>query len=247
MWNLRFAIELAFVLSVFLLTGCSTSKALARQKLDRLQAEKTQMEGVKGYLASGPSLTGPGTVNLFLSVDALNTLLAGLDGAEMPIPGISNAVLHLKTIRTDFSYGYPSLIVDALAIKEDAGITLQAIVVAELDSKVNPKNPDELTMHVHLVSLVPQASWSIFDFKLRGFVRDLAQVKIQDKFDSLAEFKLPLSQGFGLPLPAKTIPMALPGMVGNMITPDLSLHTKVSVEYVLVLPDGLHVHGHVAM
>jgi hypothetical protein len=247
MRNLQFTAELTLVLFVFLLTGCSTSKALARQKLDRLQAEKAQIQAVKSYLAPAPELTGPGSVNLFLSVDALNTVLAGLDGAEMPIPGISNAVLHLKTVRTDFSYGYPSLTVDALAVKEDAGITLQAVVVAELESRVDPRSPDELKMRVRLVSLVPQARWGVFDFKLRGFVRDLTQVKIQDKFDSLAEFKLPLSQGFRLPLPARSIPMALPGMMGNLNIPDLTRQARVSVDQVLVLPDGLHVHGQVAM
>ncbi|QIM52727.1 hypothetical protein [Hydrogenophaga crocea] len=146
--------------------------------------------------------------------------------------------------------GYPLLNIDATAKKEGLDAELTVVGVARLMSTIVPSaagKPPQLELTIHVDSLVPRAKWGFFDFGIRGFVRDLAQVRFNNELRTAGVIRIPVEVDIPLKVPAKQTPISFTGANAAVDTPDLSMHGKVSVTKVIVLPDGLHVYGQVSV
>lgn len=234
-----------------LLAGCDTEDELLKQRLDVARAEEAALQDLKATLAQdAPSLEGPGSVNIFLSDDVINGVLTAADGAVVRVPDLKGVTIKIKAIRTEFKMGYPLLKVDATAAKEGLAAELEVVGAARLMPTIVPGTagkPTQLELKVHVDSLVPRAKWGPFDFAMSGFVRDLAQVKVNDQLRTVGIIRLPIDSDIPLKVPARQTPVSFTGATATVSTPDLSLNGKASVSKVIVLPDGLHIHGQVSV
>jgi hypothetical protein len=229
------------------LCGCNTEDQLAQQQLESLRAEAVGLKDLQAYLATKPNFSGPGAVNIFLSTQVINSILAGADGVAIPLPSAPDASVTLKKVRAAFRYGYPLLSVDAVASKKGVPATLTAIVVAKLEPYIDPQNPKELLLRIRLESIVPSVQWSIFDFKIRGLVQDLAKVELTDQLRTLGVIRVPIAQTIPINVPASETPFSFTGASGVVQLPNLSMSANASVKRVITLPDGLHVIGQLSL
>lgn len=230
------------------LAGCDTEEALLKQRLEVLKAEEAALQSLKATLAAGDTkpLEGPGKVSLFLSDDVINGVLKGADGVSVPLPEVKDASITVNSIRTDFKLGYPLLKIDATAKKGD--FALSVVGVARLIPAVlapEAGKPAQLELKIHVDSLVPRAQWGIFDFRIQGFVRELAHVTINDKLRAAGVIRFPVETNIPLNVPAKQTTVSFTGATVAVSTPDLSLNGKATITNVIALPDGLHVYGQV--
>ncbi|AQH00430.1 hypothetical protein A9R05_15630 [Burkholderia sp. KK1] len=231
-----------------LLAGCNTDDELAQQKLDMLTAEADSLQALKNDLNShmpggAAVLEGPGTVSIFVSKNLLDSGLKGMAGVVMPIPDVPNATLTIKSVTAELKLGFPLVTVDAEATKKDIGLTLRVVGTARLETKIDPAVPPQLTVSLRLEELVPRAQWGIFDFEVRGFVKDLINAKASKKLGEVAKFQVPIATDIPLALPARQMPVSFPGVNAVVTTPAMAVTGQVVVSRVLVLPDGIHVYG----
>lgn len=237
--------------SILLLTGCDTEEELLKQRFEILKAEETSLQGLKVALSpSNDPLEGPGKVSLFLSVDTINEVLKGADGAIVNLAEVKSASVKVNSIRTDFRLGYPLLSIDATARKEGSDAELTLVGVARLLPKIIAQadgKPTLLEIKIYVESLVPRAKWGWFEFEIGGFIRDLAQVKLSDEFRTVGVIRIPVDTDIPLNVQAKQTPAQFPGANATISTPDLSINGKATIEKVIVLPDGLHVYGKASM
>lgn len=235
----------ALLAPCLLLAGCDTEAALLRQKLDVLEAEEAALRQLRTDLAAAGTLEGAGTASVFLGKDLINEVLAGAEGAVIPVPGVNGATLSLRSLRTDFRLGFPLVRIEAVALKQGLDAQLELVGAARLEPVVEPGDPAHLNLHVHVDSLVPKASWGLLQFQVGGFVRDLVQLQVGAEARRIASVRVPISTDLPFAMPAKQTPVSFKGVHATVSTPALSVQTKAAVTRVLALPDGLHVYGQV--
>jgi hypothetical protein len=160
---------------------------------------------------------------------------------------VKGATLTIQSIKTDLRFGLAGLDIQATATKPDLGATVDVSLLARLDPVIDANDPGKLTLRVYVESLVPRASWGIFDFKVGGFVRDLLQVKLANELATMPAIVIPVMSKIPLTLPAKDTPVAFAGAKGTVHSPALSLDVTLGVSRMLFLPDGLHIFGTVAI
>lgn len=248
MRRLRLAAAVALPCAL-VLAGCDTDEELLKQRFEILKAEETALQELKTTLTAGvTALEGPGKVSVFLSDDVINGVLKGADGVVVPVPDVKGATITVKSIRTGFKMGYPLLNIDATAKKEGLDAELAVVGVARLMPTIVAGavgKPTLLELKIHVDSLVPRAKWGFFDFGIRGFVRDLAQVKVNEELRTAGVIRVPVETDIPLKVPAKQTPVSFTGATATLSTPDLSMNGKASVTKIIILPDGLHVYGQI--
>lgn len=241
--NRRNMAAAAVILASALLTACNTEEELLKQKLKVVESEERALKGMHQTLQDIQGLEGPGTVSIFLSEDLLNSVLAGADNLVISVPGVEGATVKVRSMRADFRVGLPLVNVEAVAAKKGLDASLELVGIALIETQVVEGSPQQLQLRVHLDSLVPRAQWSIFDFKVGGFVRDLMQVKITEELRKVGEINFPIETEMPLKIPAQQTPVSFTGVKGYLATPAMSITGKAAVTKILTLPDGLHVYG----
>ncbi len=235
---------LALALVTVMLAGCDTDEELLRQRLNMLNAEEAALRELQAELSSNPEVEGSGTVSLFLSQDAINGILAGADGVVVPLPGIEGGEVIVKSLRASFRTGFPLVLVQATARKKGMSATLNLEGVARIQSTIIDSGAaKKLQLRVHVDSLVPNAKWSVFDFRINGFVKDLLQLKLSDAARTAGVIEIPMETSLPIKLPVRTFPVNVPGVNGSIATPALSMVGSASLARIITLPDGLHVYG----
>lgn len=235
---------LALALTAVLLAGCDTDEELLRQRLNILKAEEAALRELQVELSARPEVEGSGTVSLFLSQDTINGILAGADGVVVPLPSIEGGEVIVKSLRASFRTGFPLVLVQATARKKGLDVTLDLEGVARIQPTiVDSGTPKKLQLRVHVDSLVPNARWSVFDFRINGFVKDLLQVKLSDAARTAGVIEIPVETSLLIKLPAQAFPASFPGVNVSIAAPGLSLVGSASLARIITLPDGLHVYG----
>jgi hypothetical protein len=234
-------------LFALLLSGCDTQDELNQQRLDFLTAQEKALVDLKAFLDSKPALSGPGVVNFFISADAINSVLAGADNLKFPIAQVPGATVTLKSLRTAFTTGFPAISASATIRKDGLDAALDVSISARLEPVIDPKNPGTLTLKIYVDSIVPTVTWSVLDIRLRGFVHDLLQVKLNDQLRNAGSISIPIQASVPLALPAKSTPVSFPGVSAILNTPAISLQGSVALNRIITLPDGLHVLGRIAV
>src|SRR5262245_57676595 len=128
---------------------------------------------------------------------------------------------------------------------EKSGVKADVSTVASLEPVIDGEN---LRLRVHIESLVPQIDWWFFNFQIRGFVRDLVQVKLTEelnKADALGAIVVPLSRESAFEIPSSTTPFTVTGVTGHITAPTYSLRMRTKVDKIICLPDGLHLFASV--
>ena len=235
---------LTLAVAAVLLAGCDTDEELLRQRLNMLNAEVAALRELQAELSASPEVEGNGTVSLFLSQDTINGILAGADGVVVPLPSVEGGEVIVKSLRASFRTGFPLVLVQATARKKGLDATLNLEGVARIQPTIIDSGiPKMLQLRVHVDSLVPNAKWSVFDFQINGFVKELLQVRLSDAARTAGVIEFPVETTLPIKVPALTFPVSFPGVNGSIATPALSLVGSARLARVITLPDGLHVYG----
>jgi len=224
------------------LGGCDTQDQLQKQKVNAIEQESKMLSDLLQWLKSGNAAKDQ--LRVFVSAKTVDALLTGLDNTVIQLPNTGGAQLTVRHVKTSFAVGFPRLAVDASV--EKSGVKIAASVLATLEANVDNAQPDQLFLRVHVDSLVPVVSWSFLNLKIRGAVRDIAQVKLDELLNGpgvLGKVSVPLSQKFSIEIPAKSVPQTLPGAKVLISTPKITLPVAVKIEKIVYLSDGIHLFG----
>jgi hypothetical protein len=239
--------QLRFVLLVLLLVitcSCSTTRLLKKQRLDLLTAEYTYLNGTQKLLTTTPNPELNETTSIFISQKTLNSVLAGADNVSGPIPSISGARFHVDSVRAVFSDGLPILNVKAWAEKPADHLRLDVSVSATIETNIAPTDPSKITFTIHVTKVVPVAKWTIFQFRVCGFVKKLIQAKVAEYGEKLPNLSLPLQSNLVLNLNATSqpVPIVTPDgqVTGAVSIPGFNYDGTLRVDQVLFLSDGIH-------
>jgi hypothetical protein len=233
-----------FLIASLLLGGCDTQDQLQKQKIDAIEQEQRMLSDLLQWVKSGGA--DKDQFKAFVSAKTVDDLLAGLNNIVIKLPNLNGAQLTVQNIKTEFTVGFPRLSVDASI--EESGVKIAASVLATSEAYIDQSDPDQLSLRVHVVSLVPVVSWSFLNFKMRGIVRDLAQLKLDEFLNGpggLGKVSVPLTQNFAIEIPAKSSPETFPGAKVLISTPKISLPVVAKIEKIVYLADGIHVFGEV--
>ena len=242
--SLRGLPRILSLIMLMALAACDTEDELNRQRLTAVKRERAMFASFSEALKQGDFNPGSGVVIAFVSGKTVNDALAGLTNVKVELPNTSGAVLTVNKVSADFRTGFPGLNLDATV--ERSGVRASAYVAATIDAEVDDKNPDVLLLKVHIDGLVPKVTWGPFDLGIRGFVRDLAQTKLDDLVNGpsvLGKVSVPLSRQFVVTVPGYSVQKDLPGAKVTISAPALSLTVKTSIEKIIFLPDGIHIFG----
>ena len=230
------------------LAGCNTDDELERQRIIAVKRERAMLASFLEALKRGDFSANNRRVIAFVSGKSVNDALSGLAAMKIELPNTSGATLTINKVSVDFRTGFPGLKVDATI--ERSGLSVSAFLAARIDAQVNEKKPDVLSLNIHVDALVPEISWGMFDFRVRGFVRDIAQSKLADMVNGpsvLARVTLPLTSQFTVNVPSFSVPMDLPGARVSISAPALGITVKTQIEKIIFLRDGIHVFGKAAV
>jgi hypothetical protein len=228
-------------------SGCgNTHRALLKLQHADLTTRITRCEEAATFLRQQPDPDRGVDVSVFVPAAALNTVLAGAVGAY-PLPS-ANAQLKIDKLAIDGVCGSPVVTLDATAIRGSLSVRMEASIV--VDVAIDPKDPTHVVVRPILNDIKPVARWGFFEFALRGFVRELIQVKLAEYAATLPVFTVPVQANFPYNIPNANQPIEFPvpsgRIFGQLRTPGLSGAVKVDTTQFLFLKDGLHAYFKVA-
>ena len=229
--------------------GCGLRSAVLRLERSQLEQELGALRALDASLHSG---FPPGSrhVELFVSFDVVNQILAAADRLQFPIPGIRNATLRFDEIRFMPQDDSPGLIVKASATK--GSLTVAAAVDAYLlIEDAGQGQAPVLRVRVRKVAPVVKIWW----VRLTHFVflQRLATLKADELAVNKIAFPLPLEKAFVLEAPAvnATGRVNTPRNNGSWIEyrisrPAFSLPRTVHVDRYVFLRDGIHMFASIS-
>lgn len=239
---MRYLLALVICAQV-VMCGCSTAMLLKRQKLQLLTSEYANLQATDKLLTATPDPETLGHASVFVSVGTLNNVLKAADNTSGKISSVPGATFHVDSIRTSFADGFPQLDVKAWAQKGD--LKLDVTVSAVIEPIIPGNDPSKMVFKIQLLKIVPVAHWTIFTWRIGGFVRELIQAKLQDYLDLLPEFSIPLSSNLAFANPAaqQAVRSNTPnGYVNGVVQiPAFNYQGTLSVDRALFLSDGVHV------
>lgn len=222
-------------------SGCISIK----MKEQQIRGLETELEGIKtasDYLAEQPKLGAGYDGRLFVSEDALNRLLAGLDGYQIPLEAPRGAKIYFDQSRFDFKDGMPSIVVAARAVDRSGSIEIKLKVRADLRLSADTAQSN---MNIRLVlrEVTPDFRFSIFRLRESWFAAFLLMREGQAHLNSLPDIAVPLEADLPIILdPPRTTRLEIEhGWIDNRLgAPKLSLRYQYRVIRILPLQDGVH-------
>src|SRR6266496_3175164 len=182
--------------------GCDTDDELRAQQLVLLDAEQRALHETIELFQKQPKLDAPRSIHLFVSANLLNNILSAANGMTIDLPAVDGAKLTINSVKTDLRFGLGGIAIKAGATKADLGATVNVVGVARLNPVLDPTNPGKVTLRILIENLVPDAHWGLFDFKISGFIREIAKVKSQQTISAMPAIIIPVATDIPLAAPA---------------------------------------------
>lgn len=238
----------AVLLTILLLTSnCYLTNAALKQERSRLKLQLSSLENLEQDLSAGTFPGGQRHVAFKLGYDVLNSVLAGADGLNVPIPQDPATFVHFHEIRVAGG-STPLLNVHASASKYWVKIGVAATAIFVIDVS----NPAQPMLRVRIDNIAPVLSWRNFTL----FRMELARKILTTKADQLAverlAFPLPLGQAVTLDLPAvDQVSQVTTRNNGSWIKyrvkrPAASFQRLIKIDRIVFLKDGIHVFATVS-
>jgi hypothetical protein len=242
-----------YMIIIFIMTfiavnsiGCSTTRQINQQRLNLLNVKYDNLKAFHSILATQPDPEISCDFSLFISIEKINQVLAGIDNVSGPLTGIKETVFHINSIRTHFDNGFPEVTINAWAEHTRHKFRVDLELTAVLELKIPSNDLSKATIKVHVKEVVPNVRWGFLRFKFRGFIKDLIHLKINSYTQLLPELSFPLKSEINLELPAQTKTLdfnAGDGRIsGNLFVPAISGRNTLEVKQILFLSDGIHVY-----
>ena len=225
------------------LTGCSTHRLLQQQQLALLTSEVQYMNTTEALLEATPDPQSQSDMSAFVSQATLNKVLMGADNHSAPLGSLKGVLLTLHSVRLHLGDGYPGIDVDATAEKAVINASLRMQISAVLEPSLVG---NRLYLKLAVRQVIPDVHWTIFQFRLRGFIHDLIQVKLDDYAKALPNFTIPLTESFSVSNLQRQLPLNLrtsQGQVDGVINlPPYQASIMLQTKSMLVLRDGIHIY-----
>jgi hypothetical protein len=229
--------------------GCgSTARQIRRLEFDRLTRQVDTCNGLIAYLGVTPNPDAYSDASVFLPVKTLNELFDGASGTSAPLPG-AGATLSVRKIQLDLACGAPTFRVTAVARKGELEVEMEISALVD-DITPDAADPERAELRFLLLDVKPRASWGPFSFRLRGFVRDLLELKLAEYAAALPSLTVPLRWNSTYALPDAQVKVEFPVPSGTIrarvATPGASGTLALKVKRVVYLKDGIHAYFDVA-
>ncbi len=242
-------------------SSCLPIKKLQRQQESRLLRDQIQQTSqVLTQLDRTPDPERANQFSVFVPVTMLNEIFSKADDLyfDPSDPNLKNVRILLKKFRANFDAGLAYLDFTASACTRptnpanvcgDISITLRTTAFVHIESQAVPTVPGQATVSVEIMDVVPDVKIGIFDFKLRGFVRELIKVELARLVsEKVPKMFIPLETGTHIAYQGTPIETNIPtprdnsAILGNLITPSLGKDLSLQVNTALFLKDGAHIY-----
>jgi len=195
--------------------------------------------------------------SVFVPVQMLNEIFKKADGLYFDPPEIKDARIVLESLRTNFDAGLPYVDFTVYACyrpnkpgtlcRDSTKVSLSTIAFVHIEPQSGGTVPDQALVSVEIVDVVPNIKVGIFQFSLRGFVKNLIQANLQKLIsEKVPKAAIPLEASTHiaystgpLPLNIKT-PRDDSYILGNMTAPSISRDVSARVTSAIFLKDGAH-------
>lgn len=236
---------LMVLIAGLLLTACGNDPAKELQE-QREKAELEQLGQLKGLLTANNSPLDT-DIQVFIGKDFLNQILQNIGQVNVPIPELGDTVLSISDAKIAFSNGYPAVSLRATVESAERKIKADVMTSAILLMDVGAGALDNSTVRLVVTGIAPTIKMSFFEFSLKGYWRDLANMAIQDKIKNLPKFSLPLSDAMPFSFGGAPMSLTFPtgngsSVTGNLVTPKIASNVSGTLRHTLFLEDGLHLY-----
>ena len=228
--------------SLVAVAGCgSTSAELARQQLVLVTTQLESCRQLGTFVQQHPDPESESDITLFIPARTINAVFDGAKDLSVSLPS-AKATITLKQLRVDFDCGSSTVTIDANAKRGSLEVDL--VAAAAMDLLFNPADPTIATLKLNVASVVPRVKWGPFDAEIRGFARDLLQVKLGEWVASFPAISVPVraQTPYGFPAldRAMSIPAASGRVDGRLTTGGLAGNATLEVSRIVFLADGIH-------
>jgi hypothetical protein len=240
----------AACLALTLLVGCDMEEQAREARLKAATAEVAALEKLKSDASLGLLQDAPGTASIFISKRLIQSALDEFATTTIPIEGAPGVTVRVNSIVADFRVGYPALKVDAVALSEQLGLSLKLLVTAHVETVLTNETPSRLMVSLRVDDVVPDASWGPLDFKIRGFVRQLINARVDEELGKarpLLNLVVTREQTLVSIAPKQQTFNIAGGAQGVLDAPGLIITGRAQLAQAISLPDGIHIYGDMAI
>jgi hypothetical protein len=214
-------------------------------RLRLLGAEYSYLVTLRDILQKQPNPESQNTMSVFVSANALNSVLSGANGLSFTLPQSKDTTVKVNNVRTEFRDGFPSILANIQVNRQNPTLTIDAELDSVLEPRIDQADTTSLLLYVHpLYVKIGTQALSVSRDNER--VSESLLGDIASKYaELLPRLTIPLAKEFSVSFPSSQIPLPVPTQAGQLNgeidVPGLSVQSTVSVSGVLFLSDGVHV------
>jgi hypothetical protein len=244
--------RLALVCFVVLASSCaSIRQAQMEQELTILRARGDQLKRMDDSLTQTPDPRANSHVAFFISLDAVNRVLALADGTVAKVPcnpaqgcKITDTYIFLDRVRLSNVDGFPALNVKAWAKRYSISVEVELDGHAEI---VPNADPQLLDVSFAVDGIRPVIRTPFFTWRIRGLIRDLLETKVNTYAAAMPKLHIPIRREFPFSFPGvnmqnQTFPAGDGTVTGDFTSPPFSTTVAVKLDKFLLLEDGIHAY-----
>ena len=239
-------ITLSILIAALLFFQDRTDSALFR----RLQQERESLHHIEmAYLNRKLSphtleIARSAPVHGFVSTPFLNEIMAGFNGHRLTLPEFPELRFTIRSLRLDTRTTLPRVIMTVIVRHPESGLEVTMKGIGTLQSEFSPQPQPHMNLRIRLVDLLPEARWTRWRFRMRGFVRRLLTIKVKKLEQQLPPIRVPLAFHIPIRIPAHQMPLRIrlgEGLIEGILTfPAYAVQLHLQIADILYLPDGIH-------
>lgn len=230
-----------------LLVTTNAACALARQSLElevtRLEDQLLALHAAEADLTDPSFPPGQRDLELFLSYDALNEVLAGVRGLSMPLPNDLQTVVTIDSLALEPTDGMALLDLRAHASRGEVRVEITMLAQGVIDQSQHPP-----LLKVRVRDIAPRFSWRGFRFGRWRLARKIATAEADELALNHLALSLPMERSIKLTGPAlnytsrELTPRGNGSWIDLRITrPAIARQRTLRVDRSLMLRDGIHI------
>jgi hypothetical protein len=262
------------VLLSAVVAGCGdTQQAIDEMERQTSAARLKAAKNLAERLQDQPQLLAQGDIQVFMSSKLIGEALKLFDGFEIQVPGRKDVTVKVVSMVPALSEGIAAIDLDLLAAHGDLKLEVKGLATfipqplrpakIEVEMRHNEfqlfgipmsgdlpsftlRKSEPMKFKLVVERLAPRANWGPFSTDIKGFVAELAQLKINQVLnEKLPLIEAPIENIIKIDQPAQQheFPLKDGAYIAGLTTPPVSWATTFNLEDVVVLPRGIHLIG----
>jgi hypothetical protein len=213
-------------------------------RLGLLDAEYSYLASLRDILQKQANPELQNSISVFVSANALNSVLSGGDGLSFTLPKAKDTTVQVTSVRTEFRDGFPGILSKIRVIRQNPSLSIDADLYGVLEPRIDKADPTNLLLYVRPLYIKLGTQGLSASSSNEGVAETLLGDIASQYSDLLPHLTIPLAKDFSMSFPSSQIPLPVPTQAGKLNgevdVPGLSVQSTVSISGVLFLSDGVH-------